>query len=175
MAFNGRKGYNQVVQALQIIKSKGIDLKVRFAGPDYQEGISKLTEYANQLAVGGMVEFVGYLNRVELDEFLSGADLYVMPTTAEGLPRVIIEAMAKGLPCITTPVSGNPELIDKHFLVDYYDVQTLSDRIIELTQNKEIYESTTKVNYERSLLYESNILQVRRDEFYSNLRTRIGC
>lgn len=174
VAYNGRKGYNQVIQALQIIKSRGVDVKVKFVGPDYQNGISQLIQYANSLHVADMVEFVGYLSRYELEHFLSQADMYVMPTKAEGLPRVVIEAMAKGLPCITTPVSGNPELIDEHFLVDYYDIKTLCDRILELAQDKNLYEQTSRQNYEHSLQYEASILQLRRDEFYSNLKRRIS-
>lgn len=95
--------------------------------------------------------------------------MYVMPTMAECLPRVIIEAMSKGLPCITTPVSGNPELVSSHFLVDYYDIMTLADRIAELVENKELYERASKENFERSWDYEASVLQERRDEFYRNL------
>ena len=158
IAFNGRKGYNQILDTLRILKEK-----------DYQNGTDQLLTYAKQLGVREMVEFVGYLSRQALDEFLSTADLYVMPTKAEGLPRVIIEAMAKGLPCITTPVSGNPELVNSRFLVDYYDTETLSERIKELVENPSLYEETSKNNFDRSWKYEASVLEKRRDEFYGNL------
>lgn len=175
VAFNGRKGYNQILQALQVVKNKGVGVKIRFAGRDYQNGIVQLRDYAEHLGIGDMVEFVGYLSRTELSKFLSESDMYVMPTTAEGLPRVIIEAMAKGLPCITTPVSGNPELVGEYFLVDYYDIMTLSDRIIELCQDSNLYEQASRQNYERSLKYEALVLQSRRDEFYSKLKREVEC
>ena len=169
VAFNGRKGYNQILEALRLLKERGIAVEVRFAGKDYQNGTEQLLAYANQLGVSEMVKFEGYLSRIALDEFLSNADLYVMPTKAEGLPRVIIEAMAKGLPSITTPVSGNPELVDAHFLVDYYDIKTLADRIEELVNTPQLYEQVSSRNYERSLEYEASVLQSRRDAFYHNL------
>lgn len=169
VAFNGRKGYNQILEALRLLKERGVAVEVRFAGKDYQNGTEQLLVYANQLGVGEMVKFEGYLSRAALDEFLSNADLYVMPTKAEGLPRVIIEAMAKGLPCITTPVSGNPELLNAHFLVDYYDIKTLADRIEELVNNPQLYEQVSSQNYERSLEYEASVLQSRRDAFYHSL------
>ena len=169
VAFNGRKGYNQIIEALKILKEKDVAVKVRFAGKDYQDGVNRLNAYSQQLGVDDMVEFVGFLNRKELDSFLSEADMYVMPTKAEGLPRVIIEAMSKGLPCITTPVSGNPELVSSHFLVDYYDTQTLARRIEELITNTQLYDQTSKENYERSLQYEASVLEKRRDEFYGKL------
>lgn len=169
VAFNGRKGYNQIIEALKKLKEKDVAVKVRFAGKEYQDGVTRLNAYAQQLGVDKMVEFVGFLNRKELDSFLTDADMYVMPTMAEGLPRVIIEAMSKGLPCITTPVSGNPELVSSHFLVDYYDTQTLAGRIEELTTNSQLYEQISKENYERSLQYEASVLERRRDGFYGKL------
>lgn len=139
-------------------------------GQSYHNGIEQLKELSNSLGVYNQIEFMGYLTRTELDKFLSNVDLFVMPTRAEGLPRVIIEAMAKGIPCITTPVSGNPELVSDHFLVKYSDVKTLADRIEELVMNKSLYELTSKENFERSLQYEASVLEKRRDIFYTKLK-----
>lgn len=171
--YKGRKGYNEVIEAIQILKTRDVNVKVQFAGPDYHDGIRKLKQLANKLGVSDRIEFIGGVNRVQLSDYLEKADLYVMPTWAEGLPRVIIEAMAKGLPCITTPVSGNPELVDEHFLVSYYDTNTLADRIEELITDRVLYEQTSRNNFERSKQYEAAKLQARRDEFYKKLKERI--
>lgn len=167
--FNGRKGYNEVVEAVSKLKERGVDVIVDFAGPDYHDGIRKLSGLAQSLGVSDRVNFIGGVNRMQLSDYLEKSDIYVMPTWAEGLPRVIIEAMAKGLPCITTPVSGNPELVDEHFLVNYYDVETLADRIEELVKNTALYEQTSQINFERSKQYEASILEARRDVFYTKL------
>ena len=171
--YNGRKGHKELIEAVKLLQQHGTDVRVRFAGKDYYGGEKKLKELSYNLGIADNVEFVGYLSREELDRFLDAADMYVMPTWAEGLPRVIIEAMAKGLPCITTPVSGNPELVDEHFLVEYNDIKKLADRIEELCTSAEIYEQTSLINYERSKKYEASILQARRDAFYSKLMDRV--
>lgn len=168
--FNGRKGYNEIITAIKILKDRNVYVHVNFIGPDYQNGFALLSDLAKTLGVEDRVHFLGWASRQQLSYYLDSSDLYVMPTTSEGLPRVIIEAMAKGLPCITTPVSGNPELITDHFLVDYKDINTLADRIEELIRDKELYESTSADNFNRSLQYESSILEKRRDEFYTQLR-----
>ena len=170
--FNGRKGQNELLYTLKELKQKRIKVKLRFAGKDYFGGVEKLHRLAVELGVEEMVDFTGFLSRKELDNFLENADLFVMPTKAEGLPRVIIEAMAKGLPCITTPVSGNPELIDSHFLVSYEDTNTLANRVEELCSNVELYELISRVNFERSKKYEASLLQARRDDFYMKLKER---
>ena len=172
--YKGRKGYNEVIEAVQILKTRSVNVKVQFAGPDYHDGIRKLKQLAYELGVADRIEFIGGVNRVQLSDYLEKSDMYVMPTWAEGLPRVIIEAMAKGLPCVTTPVSGNPELVDEHFLVPYYDTVTLANRIEELIKDTSLYEHTSRINFERSKQYEASKLQERRDEFYKKLKERIA-
>lgn len=169
--FNGRKGFNEIIEAISVLKNRGIVINAKFVGQSYHNGVEKFKTLSSSLGVTDQIEYMGYLTRPELDAFLSDVDMFVMPTRAEGLPRVIIEAMAKGLPCITTPVSGNPELVSEHFLVEYSDVKTLADRIEELVQNKELYEATSKENFERSLQYEASLLEKRRDVFYNKLKS----
>lgn len=168
--FNGRKGFNEIIEAISLLKKKGIIVNAKFVGQDYHNGIAQFKQLSRSLNVEDQIEYMGYLTRPELDAFLSSVDMFVMPTRAEGLPRVIIEAMAKGLPSISTPVSGNPELLDAHFLVKYEDVQTLADRIEELITDKELYEKTSKSNFSNSLKYEASVLESRRDEFYQKLK-----
>lgn len=127
-------------------------------------------EYAKEYGIDGQVTCPGFLSRSELDNFLEKSDLFVLPTKAEGLPRVIIEAIAKGLPTVTTPASGNPELISKEWLVDFDDVDGYAEKIKSLVQDKELYERVSRENYNHSMKYESSILQERRDQFYSRLR-----
>lgn len=169
--FNGRKGHVEVIRALANLKKQGIEVNVKFAGKDYFGGQVHLEELAESLGVAENVKFAGYLNREQLDSYLDATDLFVLPTRAEGLPRVIIEAMAKGLPCISTNVSGNPELLSAHWLIDYDDVEALTERIRELCSNAALYEATSAENFKNSCGYEASILQKRRDAFYTKLKT----
>ena len=66
---------------------------------------------AANASVLDQITFTGRVNRRQLSDILENSDIFVFPTAAEGLPRVIIEAMAKGLPCVISDVSGNPELV----------------------------------------------------------------
>ena len=167
--FNGRKGFNEIIEAISILKKKGVIVNAKFVGQDYHNGITQFMDLSRRLDVEKQIEFMGYITRPELDDFLSSVDMFVMPTRAEGLPRVIIEAMAKGLPAISTPVSGNPELLDTHFLVKYEDVQTLANRIEELIIDKELYEKTSFENFNNSQKYEATVLERKRDAFYQKL------
>lgn len=168
--FNGRKGHKELIKAVANLKSKGFIVHVHFAGKDYNNGIEQLMHYAKQNAIEEQVKFLGFISREELDVFLENSNLFVFPTKAEGLPRVIIEAMAKGLPCITTNVSGNPELIDSQFLFEYSDIDSLSSIIEKFIENPDIYEESSKINLKRSYKYNAKLLQERRDVFYKKLK-----
>lgn len=172
IGLHSRKGTDIIIQALAKLKQKGIYLNINFAGDDWDNSTEKILAYADEYGIKEQVACPGFLTRLQLDKFLNESDLFVLPTKAEGLPRVIIEAIAKGLPTVTTPASGNPELIPAHYLVDFFDVDTLANRIEELATNMEAYEKASSVNYQHSLQYEASILQRRRDLFYTELKNR---
>lgn len=170
--FNSRKGHNQLIKAVAKLNQQGKSVEITFVGGDYQDGINKLTEYADSLGIKNHVSFTGFVNIDRMREELKKANLAVLPTKAEGLPRVVIEAMAMGLPCITSPVSGNPELINKEMLVEYYDEDSLVNAISRLINSPELYESESKINFERSKEYSNEILNPRRNAFYQFLKNK---
>lgn len=165
-----RKGHIQLVSVLRILKDKKVRVSLTFVGSDYHDGINQLKRLSKDLRVDEMINFTGRVEREELSSLLEKADMFVFPTAAEGLPRVVIEAMAKGLPCVISNVSGNPELVSEDLLVDYKDIDTMADKIIKLIDNPTYYENVSKANFERSLCYEASILEKRRDEFYTKLK-----
>lgn len=172
LELNGRKGTRQVIDAVSLLKQNGIIVNVIFAGENRNNNMQRIIEYAQSVGVHDQVSCPGFLSRSELSVLLDYSDLFVLPTKAEGLPRVIIEAMAKGLPVVTTPASGNPELIAEQYLVGYKDVNAMAQKIGELVTSKEAYEHASRENYEKSLEYAPEILQNRRDAFYSELLKR---
>ena len=84
-----------------------------------------------QLATGLGVDthFTSQLKRAEVMTQLDRADLFVLASRTEGLPRALLEAMARGLPCVATRVGGIPELLDDDVLCDGGSVAQLVDRI----------------------------------------------
>lgn len=173
IGLHSRKGTDKLILALEQLKLRGIIANVKFAGEDRGNNAEKIMEFAKLHNVDKQVQCVGYLTRVQLSDFLDNADLFVLPTQAEGLPRVIIEAIAKGLPTITTPSSGNPELISSDFLVEYSDVNKMAEKIALLVSDKVCYEKESQENFNHSLKYQASILQERRDAFYRQLKSLI--
>lgn len=168
--FNTRKGHIQLVDMLKILINRGTLAKIIFVGSDYHNGIAQLGLYAKKQGVSEYISFTGRVAREELSDILEKADLFVFPTAAEGLPRVVIEAMAKGLPCVISNVSGNPELVAEDMLVDYMDVKSFADKTELLIKSPEKYVSVSEENFQKSKQYEASVLEQRRDAFYLKLK-----
>ncbi|MEH2162101.1 MAG: glycosyltransferase family 4 protein [Nostoc sp.] len=127
------------------------DLIQAFANlPDSQKKSAQLIlagdgeiEKAQQLAVSlnliNNVTFLGWINSQKRDEVLSKADVFILPSYNEGLPMAILEAMGWGLPVISTPVGGIPELVISNqngLLVTEGKIQQLSEAIQLLIENE---------------------------------------
>lgn len=171
--YKGRKGQYEVIQVVKKLVDQGIDVSVQFVGRDAHNGFSLLKSAASRMGIADRVCFMGYLSRAELDKYLDNVDIFVFPTSAEGLPRVVIEAMAKGIPCIATKISGNAELLDSEWLFDNRtDVKAMTELCMRLITNESVYKEVSQQNFQRSLQYEADLLQTRRDLFYEQLK---GC
>ena len=97
------------------------------------------------------------------------SDMYVFPTQAEGLPRGILEAMAVGLPVLSTPVGGIPEVVERKYLFNPNDVEGFANMICYLADNPEEMNNISHKNFNKALEYKNSILQQKRDIFYQKL------
>jgi len=101
-------------------------------------GDGDLSIYRKQAFDLPNVRFLGWLDDIGKNAALSRATIYCLPSKNEGLPMSILEAMSAGLPVISTPVGGIPEVVDDQvtgILIPPDDVQALSDAIYYLLSN----------------------------------------
>lgn len=100
-----RKGVHFVIQALARVPDA--TLLVAGDGPEERQ----LRRLADQLGVTKRVRFLGAIRHADLPEIYSEADAMMLASSREGMPNVVLEALACGTPVIATPVEGVPELI----------------------------------------------------------------
>ena len=98
-----------LVQACAQLHREGLDFALTLVGdgPD-RDRIERLIA---DRQLGGVIALTGALNQNAVRAELARADGFVLPSLAEGIPVVLMEAMSSGVPCLTTPVNGIPELI----------------------------------------------------------------
>ena len=111
-----KKGYVHLVEAAKLLKDRGVKLTVRIigGGPDHHILSKRIAE----LDVGEIVKLEGAMKQEELLPLLRQAEAFVLPCVQakdgdqDGIPVSLMEAMAYGIPCVSTTVSGVPELIE---------------------------------------------------------------
>ncbi|MCK3353797.1 glycosyltransferase, partial [Escherichia coli] len=81
----------------------------------------------------------------------------------------VIEAMARGLPCLSTPIGGVPEIVNASELFELDNVDELAKRIINLIDNPDYCVLLSEQNLQKSQNYEETELEVRRNKLYSVL------
>ena len=125
------KAPHVLLDAMAACVGKGLDLRLTIIGDGKHR--SELEARTRTLGLAGRVRFLGQLTagdpvRQELDR----ADLFVLPSLTEGLPRAMIEAMARALPCIGSTVGGIPELLLPEDMVPPGDAAALARKICEV-------------------------------------------
>ena len=106
-----RKGIDTLLKALAILRSEGFPVRLRAAGPfETPEYERRMKELAGKLGIRDIVDWTGFTRNVDAE--LARMDLFVLPSLfGEGLPLVVLEAMAAGVPVVASRVEGTPEAI----------------------------------------------------------------
>lgn len=163
-----RKGEKTLFTVIKALRDEGLQVYGTVIGDG-----SKRLEYENLVKLMGIdkyVEFTGLLSSSdEVRKYLKKSDIFVFPTAAEGLPRGVLEAMAIGLPVVTSPVGGIPEVISKEYLAHHSDVESYVRIVKKLITNPCLMEQVSRDNIIIAQQFRNTILQKRRNEFYRKL------
>ena len=111
-----------------------------------------------------------------MKSFYDSLDIYIQPSKQEGLPRSLIEAMSRGVPCLASNIAGNPELLGKRFLFKKGSPEKIAERINGLAQtNLQQLERISKSNFIKSNReYNMRVLNERREAFYRDFLRDLG-
>ena len=102
-----------------------------------------------KLRLSKCVLFVGQVPNSKISEYMFASDIFVLPSLSEGLPVTILEALAAGLPIVTTNVRGLPEIVkngENGFTVDPQNPTQLAERIMFLLSNNELRQKISANN-----------------------------
>lgn len=127
------KGQHLLLDAIAALHNAGERVRLELAG-DGPDRIS-LRDHAAALGINALVTFHGALNHDQVRALYASCDAFVLPSFAEGIPVVLMEAMASGVPCLSTRIAGIPELIENGesgFLASPSSLEELTDRLRQL-------------------------------------------
>jgi len=149
----------------------GLDLRLTVVGDGKHR--PKLEARARALGLADRAHFAGELPAGDaVRAHLDRADLFVLPSWQEGLPRAMIEAMARGLPCVGSAVGGIPELLAPEELVPPGEAAALARKIGEVLTDPGRLARLSASNWEKAREFHDDSLRGRRRAFYRRLRER---
>lgn len=161
-----QKNNKLLIDAFRIVCQNTKEYKLLF----YGEGKLKddLVEYVKQLGLTNEVVFMGKSNTIEKDIYNAG--MFVLSSNYEGMPNALMEAMALGLPCISTdcPVGGPRFLINNEengLLVKVGDTQELSNAILRLINDNVLLQKIAKNALKISDKLNPNVINQQWEEF----------
>lgn len=150
-SFSKSKGILNLLESIQLIVNRLKDKAPKFIligdGPLLKNSPKKRRKYS----LSKNVILTGYVPYADLPKHYNKMKLLVLPSYTEGLPSVVLEAMACGTPVLATPVGAIPDIIkngETGFLLESNDPKHITDKIIELLSKPELLEKVSKNAYE---------------------------
>ncbi|MCQ8180324.1 glycosyltransferase family 4 protein [Methylomonas sp. SURF-1] len=133
-------GIDTAIHAVAILKSTLPDVKIVIAGSGpLRDELVALTE---ALELSHSVEFAGKLEPEDVAKLYYEADIMLNPSTVDNMPNSVLEALACGLPVVTTNVGGIPFIVkdnESALIVKPNNPQMLADAILKLVNNSDLY------------------------------------
>jgi glycosyltransferase involved in cell wall biosynthesis len=134
-----RKGIYELVEAFSKIRRKGLDVMLVMCGSGPEE--SALKVFIREKKVEDIIRMVGEVEPEQMSKWMQVSDLFVLATHTEGMPNVVMEAMACGVPVIATAVGGLPAAIgdcEGAILVPPKNVESIVEAIIKVVSDSKL-------------------------------------
>lgn len=163
------KGHQEAIKVVSLLKKKGLDAPLTFLGDG--DGIDELMELASKYGVSNLITFAGRVaDRSVYRDFLINNDIFIFPSHSEGLPRVLLEAMATGMVCVSSNVDGIPEILDEKDIFNYWDIDGMAERIYGLNKNASELNAISIRNLSKSYEYSINKIKQIIDCYYQRVK-----
>ncbi|TYA56657.1 glycosyltransferase family 4 protein [Formosa maritima] len=136
--FHWKKGYKYAIDACNLLKKQEFDFNYTIVSSNTMS--EEILFQTHQLELNKKITFLKGMTQLELFQFMNDFDVLILPSLEEGIANVVLEAMALGLPVISTDCGGMAEVVipkETGWLVPIRNAQLLADTILEFSQTPE--------------------------------------
>lgn len=165
-----KKGYLDLIQSFSLIAHKYPEWKLIFAGNGEIENAKRL---AKDLHIEEQVIFKGWVNREEIQVLFEKASILCLPSYTEGFPMAVLDAWSYGVPVITTPVGGLPDVLISGINALVFEpgdlnklAKLLEELIIDDSLRKRISDESIKLSQDK---FSIATISKQLSELYSSL------
>ncbi len=149
---NKAKGIYELVDAFNDLK-KNIPNTLLYICGDGGER-NNLSDYIEKKELNGQVNALGNVHPEKMHKWMQASDIFVLPSHTEGVPNVVMEAMACGTPVVTTRVGGIPDAIGENngaILIEPKKVDELTEALIKILENDSLRKELSVKAREKAL------------------------
>jgi len=135
-------GLETAIKAISVVKQKTPEIRLSIAGSGPQR--QELERLVTKLGLEKNIDFTGKLQPDEIARLYRKSDVMLNPTTVDNMPNSILEAMASGVPTITTNVGGISYIVEDNktaLFVAVNNAEQMADKIHQLLDDKKLYEA----------------------------------
>ncbi|MBI3591348.1 MAG: glycosyltransferase family 4 protein [Candidatus Melainabacteria bacterium] len=147
-----QKGIETLIHALGILKARGItNYKLTVAGDGHLK--EPMFSLIDKYQIRDKVNYLGWKNLEELPDIYRTADIFILPSVMEGMPSVVLQAMATGLPIIASRVKGFEEILEENInglTAEYNNPREFADAIEKLIKVTELREKMSRSSFEKA-------------------------
>jgi glycosyltransferase involved in cell wall biosynthesis len=164
---NRNKNHEQLIYSIHEMSQQGIPVVCLLAGTGDRE--SALKALVSQLNLEKTILFLGF--RKDIPQLMQLADTVTLLSKREGLPKVLLEAMASGKPMVVTEVRGSRELVTSQvngYKVPLGEVAKTVLAFTELYNNTELRKEMGRNSYEQASLYDIHEIMAKLEEVYAD-------
>jgi glycosyltransferase involved in cell wall biosynthesis len=147
------KGFDILIEACALLRQRGLSFQLTIAGGGPEE--AALRDAIVHFGIGSHVRLTGYVTQKDLIPLYQQAEIFALPAVLEihwGIPNVLIEALACGVPVVTTPLPSLPELVENGvhgLVVKNRDPEDLADKLAWLILDPKLRTAMARVGRER--------------------------
>jgi len=159
------KGHDTAIKVISSLQKKdpSVVWELYFVGGGDNARWLKLS---SDLSVENNVIFKGAVRSGEgIFSFIDSMDFMLQPSTVEAQGRCIIEAMSRGCPVLGSKIGGIPELLDSTMIFDKFDYTSMAEKILLLTNNSDLYQNSSRVQWEASKEFSYSTVENKRRKF----------
>jgi glycosyltransferase involved in cell wall biosynthesis len=148
------KGIKYLIRAMALLSENDSSIKLLLVGDGSER--QELMTLTDELNLKDNIIFIGRVPNEKVPMYLAASDIFALPSKSEGFPLVVLEAMASGLPVVTTRVRGLPEIVKEGvngYIVDPQNSEQLAAKLQMLINDSNLRQQISKNNKENVKLY----------------------
>lgn len=164
------KGVRYLIESMSIIKQEYENIRLLIVGEGEER--QTLEGLAARLDLTECISFLGQITNDAIPGYMIASDILILPSLSEGFPVTILEAMAAGLPIVTTRVKGMPEIVrdgENGFLVEPKNPGQIGEKVLLLLENDDLRRRISGNNREKAKRYSWESVARSLEEVYTKV------